>query len=409
MDDMKFLRDWVERGSEDSFRTLVDRHLNMVYCAARRLVPSSHQAEEVTQTVFVILAKKASGLSMHTVLAGWLYRTTRYTAAQMIRMECRRQQRVEGLTALDEAPSDSLWTQIAPHLEEAMGDLGPTDRNAIVLRFLEEKSLAEVGQALQVSEDAARKRVNRALEKLRGIFVKRGVVVTSTLLISALSANSVQAVPAGLAASVVANASAKGAAIAISTLVKGTLKLMAWTKIKTVGIATVAILLCSMTTIVVTQKVSGKKIERAGGAANPEPDWIGMVKAAKTPEEKQNIEKMWCLDNLKQVGSAARQRAIAHEGVFPPDFLSLKDHLYSPKCLTCPSDAGKTAVTKWSRLKAANVSYALVSPNLKDTRSNVVIAKCPIHGHVVLSSGQAFQGEYIRQTGMKIKEDNTLE
>jgi len=171
MDDMEFLHDWVERGSEDSFRTLVDRHLNMVYCAARRLVPSSHQAEEVTQTVLVILAKKASGLSMHSVLAGWLYRTTRYTAAQMIRM----------------------------------------------------------------------------------------------------------------------------------------------------------------------------------------------------------------------------------------------DHLYSPKCLTCPSDAGKTAVTKWSRLKAANVSYALVSPNLKDTRSNVVIAKCPIHGHVVLSSGQAFQGEYIRQTGMKIKEDNTLE
>ena len=87
MDDMKFLRDWVERGSEDSFRTLVDRHLNMVYCAARRLVPSSHQAEEVTQTVFVILARKAPGLSRQTVLAGWLYRTTRYAAAQMIRME----------------------------------------------------------------------------------------------------------------------------------------------------------------------------------------------------------------------------------------------------------------------------------------------------------------------------------
>jgi hypothetical protein len=133
------------------------------------------------------------------------------------------------------------------------------------------------------------------------------------------------------------------------------------------------------------------------------------MKAANSDRERQQIEKMWCLDNLKQVGWAARQRAFAHQGVFPPDFPSLKNDLYSPKCLACPSDAGKTAVTNWSQLKAMNISYVLVSPGLKDTRPNVVIARCPIHGHLVVSSAQAFQGDYIKQKGLNIKEGNILE
>src|SRR2546426_4102147 len=148
MDDMNLLREWVEHDSEDAFRSLVDRHLNMVYSSARRLVPSYHQAEEVAQTVFIILSRKAASLSGHTVLAGWLYRATRYAAAQMLRMESRRQHHAERLGAMDTTTPVSLWDQIAPHLEEAMGHLGQTDRNAIVLRFFEEKSLAEVGQTL---------------------------------------------------------------------------------------------------------------------------------------------------------------------------------------------------------------------------------------------------------------------
>jgi len=289
--------------------------------------------------------------------------------------------------------------------------LGQTDRNAIVLRFFEEKSLAEIGQTLGLSEDAARKRVSRALEKLRARFAARGIVTTSALLLASLSTNAIQAAPVGLAAAVTSSAIAKGAVLttSTSTLVKGTMKIMTWIKLKTAAAASLALIVGSVATIVVSQNAPEKSPERAGGVANPEPDWAGALKAANSDQERQQIEKIWCLDNLKQVGWAARQWSFAHKGVFPSDFLSLKNDLYTPKCLTCPSDVNRVGVTNWSRIKAADISYLLVSPGLRDTRPNVVVAKCPIHGHVVVSSAQAFQGEYLKQKGMTIKAGNVLE
>jgi len=410
MDDMQLLREWVESASEEAFRSLVDRHLGMVYATARRSLFSPHQAQEVAQTVFIILAKKASGLPRHTVLAGWLYRATRYATAQMLRTESRRQRREEKLSAMNPTATQPSWNEIAPQLEVAMDRLSQTDRDAVVLRFLEEKSLADIGQALGLSEDAARKRVQRALEKLRASFAKCGVVTTSAFLLTMLSQNAVQAAPVGLAKTIAASAIGKGAVLAISTstLVKGTLKVMTWIKIKTVSVAALAVIVCGVTTVVVSQNETVKKPERAGGAANPEPKWAEAIEAANSDQQKEQIRKMWCLDNLKQVGWAARQRSLSHAGVFPPTFAAFKDDLYSPKCLVCPSDTLKAAVTNWSQLKAANISYVLVSPGLKDTRQNVVIARCPIHGHVVVSSAQAFQGDYLRQKGMTIRDDKTL-
>src|SRR5215510_2427859 len=127
-----------------------------------------------------------------------------------------------------------VWPQIAPLLDDAMAKLCEKDRDAVVLRFLEGKSLHAVGAVLGVSEDAAKMRVNRAMEKLRRIFSKRGVTLTTALITGAMSANSVQAAPVGLAVTVMAVA-AKGAAVGSSTLllVKGALKLMAWIKAKT--------------------------------------------------------------------------------------------------------------------------------------------------------------------------------
>ena len=408
---MQLLGEWVQGGSEEAFRGLVDRHLAMVYATARRSVSSPHQAQEVAQTVFIVLAKKASALPRQTVLAGWLYRATRYATAQMLRTECRRQRREERLSAMNANAPEPVWSEIAPHLEQAMDHLSKTDRDAVVLRFLEEKSLAEVGQALGLSEDAARKRVQRALEKLRAGFAKCGVITTSAFLLIVLSQNAAPAAPAGLAEAVAAIALGKGALLAASTstLVKGTLKVMTWLKLKTVGVATLALMLCGVTAVVVSQNGTGKKPpERAGGGDNPEPNWAAAIDTATSAPEREQIQKLWCLDNLKQIGWAARQRSFSHDGVFPPDFASLKDDLYSPKCLACPSDTTKTAVTNWSQLKATNISYVLVSPALKDTRENVAIARCPIHGHVVVNSAQAFQGDYLRQTGMSIREDKTL-
>src|SRR2546422_1076526 len=144
MDDMELMQDWVDHGSEDAFRSIVDRHVNLVYSTARRLVSNPHEAEEVTQTVFILLAHKARSLSKESVLAGWLYRATRFAAAQMLRTESRRHQRLEKLSKMDPTKPDSVWNQIAPLLEEAMSHLGKADRDAVVLRFMEERSRQEV-------------------------------------------------------------------------------------------------------------------------------------------------------------------------------------------------------------------------------------------------------------------------
>ena len=107
MDDMELLQEWVDHGSEDAFRSIVDRHVNLVYSTARRLVSNPHEAEEVTQTVFILLARKARSLSKETVMAGWLYRATRFAAAQMLRTESRRRQRLEDLPKMNPRQSQT--------------------------------------------------------------------------------------------------------------------------------------------------------------------------------------------------------------------------------------------------------------------------------------------------------------
>jgi len=149
-------------------------------------------------------------------------------------------------------PESEAWRQIAPFLDEALSELGQRDRDAIVLRFFENKNLQEVGAALGASEDAAKMRVNRALEKLRKIFSKRGVALSVKLIASAVSANSVQAAPVGLVKTISVVAIAKGAAAGGSTLalVKGALKIMAWTKAKTAAVAVAAVILATGTTTI---------------------------------------------------------------------------------------------------------------------------------------------------------------
>jgi len=255
LDDHELLAEFARYESEAAFAALVARYVNLVYSTALRFTGNPHHAEEITQAVFIILARKAGKLSPRTVLSGWLYQTARLTAANFVKGEIRRQRREQEAymqSTLTE-PDAAAWQQLAPQLDEAMGRLGETDRNAIVLRFFENKTAQEVGAALKLTEAAAHKRVNRALEKLRKFFSKRGVDSTAATIAETISANSVQAAPVALAKAVTAVAIAKGAAASASTLtlVKGALKIMAWTKAKTAGVVGVVMLLAAGTATII--------------------------------------------------------------------------------------------------------------------------------------------------------------
>lgn len=236
MDDLELLNQYAFAGSEDAFAALVSRHVDMVYSVALRRVGNPEGAKETAQAVFIILARKSRQLSSGTILPAWLHQTTRLTAAHWVRTEMRRAHREQEayMQSLMNAPEPDVWEQVAPLLDDAIAGLGEKDRNAIVIRFFQGRNLAQVGASLGTSEDAAHKRVNRAVEKLRNYFVKRGIAVSAGALVTAISANSVHAAPGGLASIIAATAAAKGAITAAPTLtlIKGTLKIMAWTKLK---------------------------------------------------------------------------------------------------------------------------------------------------------------------------------
>jgi RNA polymerase sigma factor (sigma-70 family) len=248
MDDMQLLRDYASRNSEDAFATLVSRHLDLVYSAALRHVGNHHQAQEISQAVFVILARKAGSLSAGTVLAGWLFRTARLTAANYLRSEIRRARR-EQEAYMQSNPTDNTgerWPEVAPALNDVIDSLREKERNAIVLRYLQGKDYREVTAVLGGSAEAAQMRVSRALEKMRKLFARRGVVTSVAALAGMMAAQGAQAAPIGVAATVSA-AAIHGATLSASTLsvVEGTLKLMAWTKVKfAVGAGVVALLAC---------------------------------------------------------------------------------------------------------------------------------------------------------------------
>src|SRR5271156_3535369 len=264
-DDLNLLREFARNNSEEAFAALVSRHVNLVYSVALRQVHDGHLAEEITQAVFIILARKADSLGDKTILPGWLCRTARYASANALTIQRRRQRREQEAhmqSILNEPESAETWNQIAPLLDDAMEQLGQKDHDALVLRFFENKTFAEVGATLGASEDAAKMRVNRALEKLRIFFTKRGVSLTATIIAGAVSANSVQAAPVGLAATISATA-VKGSAIAASTLtlVKGTIKIMTWMKFKlAVGIGAAMLLAGGAVTVALSQSDNDSKL-----------------------------------------------------------------------------------------------------------------------------------------------------
>ncbi len=228
MSDAQLLRQYAERGDESSFAELVARHAGLVYSAALRQVDSPDLARDITQNVFTDLARKARSvagkLSEHSSLVGWLYRGTRFEALNLRRDTQRRQSRerqaMEQLLPNPDAPPE--WDRLRPLLDEAMADLGDADRDAVLLRYFKNHSLREVGLALGVSDDAAQKRVSRAVERLREFFARRGVTVGAGGLVIVISANAVQSAPVGLAVAISTAAVLAGTAVQTSTAIAAT-------------------------------------------------------------------------------------------------------------------------------------------------------------------------------------------
>ncbi|HWA25000.1 MAG TPA: sigma-70 family RNA polymerase sigma factor [Lacunisphaera sp.] len=226
IEDSALLRDYAANRTESAFAELVRRHLDLVYSAAmRRMDGDPHQAQDITQLVFNDLARKAEAVARHPTVAGWLHTATRNAAANASRAERRRRFYEKESSLMNETLSspahDAEWARLRPVLDEVIDDLAQLDHDAVVLRFLEERSFAEIGRALQVSEDAARMRVDRALEKLRQLLARHGVTSTVTALSLALPGSTAMAAPAGLAATVTSAALLQavpaGSASAIAT------------------------------------------------------------------------------------------------------------------------------------------------------------------------------------------------
>lgn len=232
--DQQLLQDYAERRSETAFTELVRRHIDLVHSAALRMVRDAHLAHDVTQSVFVALARNARQLAGRRALEGWLYGTTRNLAANTVRAEVRRRKHEQGAALMSNVLSTGAevnWDHIAPHLDEAMAELSEPERDALLLRYFKNQDFRTVGAALGISNDTAQKRVSRAVERLREFFARRGMAIGAGGLAAAISAHAVQAAPAGLAASVLATAVA-GTAAAASSLVATTAQTLAMTALQ---------------------------------------------------------------------------------------------------------------------------------------------------------------------------------
>jgi RNA polymerase sigma factor (sigma-70 family) len=240
--DQRLLQEYSESRAEGAFGELVRRYVDLVYSAALRMVRDAQLAEDVTQGVFVALERSAGQLTERPVLSGWLHRTTQNLAANAVRSDVRRRAREQEAAAMNDLLSAQpgpgpAWDEIAPHLDAALGELGESDRDALLLRYFERKSAREMAQTFGTSEEAAQKRVSRAVERLRELLAKRGVTAGAGGLVALLSAHAVHAAPVGLALSITGSAALAGAATASLTTATAT-KTIAMTTLQKTLIAT---------------------------------------------------------------------------------------------------------------------------------------------------------------------------
>ena len=346
----KLLAEYVKNGSEMAFQDLVERYINLVYSTARRLVGGdSHLAEDVTQTVFVHLARKAQTLSGKGTLGGWLHRDTCYSAATLLRSERRRRQREKQAVEMNALENDSEFNgpRVEPILDEVINLLGVDDRAAIVLRFFEQQDFSAVGAALGSSEDAARMRVNRALTKLNVMLKRRGVTFSAAALGAVLTSQASSAAPSGLSATVVgtalANSSAYGTTFSF-------LKLAALAKVQSGLIG--AIVLASLAMPILVQHRAQAGLRQLDG----------LVKATADRVANLQVENAALSNSLVQATGA---RAISNRQL--NDVLRLRGEVgrFRKEAEELARLTGKTGMPRADRLTAMAQRYSARISQLK--------------------------------------------
>jgi len=365
--DMACLRQFVRDASQEAFTALVQRRIDMVYSAALRQVNDRALAEDVTQVVFITLARKAPDLvHRDVVLSAWLFRTTHLAALDALRRERRRRKHEQHAAMINPKktitePDESTWDDVRPLLDAALMGLSEKDRRAIALRFFEGRSVREIGSLQGISEDAARQRLWRATERLRVKLATRGVTPSALGLASVLSAHAVQAAPASLAdAAAHAAFSAVAAKAAIPLSLKGAIQLMAWTKAQMTGAVAVAALLVGGTTatvIYVNRPPTERQIVLTPGAPPPTIRAPGRPAVAPaspmTPDMKDRFDQAYALDpgqNLKHVQPPfIPERDAYFQSVDPHDMFNMKDtssiHVFL-------SDGHHTDLNQWNAAKS---------------------------------------------------------
>ena len=245
MGDGELLAQYFHEHREECFRALVERHSRMVYGCARRLVSNHAMAQDVAQAVFLLLVRKGSGLKRQPSIAGWLHRSTTLIARDTLKQSRRRGARELEAMNPDHEPQPSqeastdhgAWVELADSLDACMARLSEPDRNALLLRFFENRRLKEVAISLGLTEDTAQKRVSRSLHRLRKLLVQRGVAIPAATLASLVSAHGAPAIPASTHALLLSSGSAATVpSLAVTTLLKTSLGSILMNQFKTVAI-----------------------------------------------------------------------------------------------------------------------------------------------------------------------------
>ena len=338
MDDGQLIREYVRDRSESAFEQLVGRHLGMVYATALRDTGDAEAAEDVSQAVFLVLSQKGPRLKSAGSLAGWLFRTTRFAAVNVRQLEKRRarheRQAAEMRPEMTQQQIEQTWEKVGPELNAALGKLGSKEREAVILRYLEERSVKEVAEALGVSEAAAKMRIGRGLEKLRGLLGGESRLASVAALTTILETKGIVAVPAGLAGSIT-SAVLNGAAGATGKawiIAKGAMNMMMWTRLKVAALVAATVLFLGGLSIVFSQAIGGRDASRPLASAAPPAS-----QPATQPEDNLGgwtAEALRCASNMRNISQAVLRSA------------NRNDHL--------PADLGATLrrVDRWSDMTA---------------------------------------------------------